>query len=182
VITDQQIPSEILQKIKEQDHQTLTVIYKEVFPMVSKYIYDNNGNGDDAKDIFQDAMYILIKKTADTDFQLTSKVSTYLFGISKNLWLKQLTKKRINQKEYAHEIEMEQIEEKDLDLLTKNKLMKKCIEALGEPCRTIIVQFYFLQTSMKEIAEMLHYTNANNAKNQKYKCFMRLKGMMLKDD
>jgi hypothetical protein len=34
---------------------------------------------------------------------------------------------------------------------------------------------------MKEIAKMLHYTNANNAKNQKYKCFVRLKKMVLKE-
>lgn len=180
MIADQHNPEEIVQKINEQDHRTLTAIYCEVYPMVEKYVIDNSGSRDDAKDIFQDAMFLLIKKTDDDSFQLTSKVSTFLFGICKNLWLKQLTKKNIDAKSYAHELEMGDIEDEDVDRLAKNKLMKKCIEALGEPCQTIITQFYFNQTSMQEIADMLHYTNANNAKNQKYKCFMRLKKMMLK--
>lgn len=148
--------------------------------MVEKYVIDNSGSGDDARDVFQDAMYLLIKKSEDVAFELTSKLSTFLFGVSKNLWLKQLTKKNLDQKDYAESLDLDDIDEEDLDQLSKNKKMKDCIEDLGEPCKTIIVQFYFNQTSMKEIADMLHYTNANNAKNQKYKCFMRLKKMMLK--
>lgn len=180
MIADQHNAEEIVQKIKEQDHQTLTAIYVEVYPMVEKYVVDNSGSRDDAKDIFQDALYLLIKKTEDASFQLTSKLSTFLFGISKNLWLKQLTKKNLDTKAYAHDMELDEVDEEDVDRLTKNKLMMNCIESLGEPCKTIIVQFYFHQTSMQEIADMLHYTNANNAKNQKYKCFMRLKKLMLK--
>lgn len=148
--------------------------------MVEKYVIDNSGSGDDARDVFQDAMYLLIKKSEDVAFELTSKLSTFLFGVSKNLWLKQLTKKNLDQKDYAESLDLDDIDEEDLEQLSKNKKMKDCIGDLGEPCKTIIVQFYFNQTSMKEIADMLHYTNANNAKNQKYKCFMRLKKMMLK--
>jgi RNA polymerase sigma factor (sigma-70 family) len=170
----------IVQKIREQDHHALSALYIEVYPMVEKYIIDNSGSRDDAKDIFQDAMYLLIKKTQDISFELTSKLSTFLFGISKNLWLKHLTKKGVDHKAYEHELKVSEIDEEESSQLVKNKLMMNCIEALGEPCKTIIVQFYFHNTSMKEIAEMLHYTNANNAKNQKYKCFMRLKKMMLK--
>ncbi|MFT4602879.1 MAG: RNA polymerase sigma factor (sigma-70 family) [Arenicella sp.] len=181
VSAEHEITAEILQKIRLQDRKTLSDIYKEVYPMVEKYILDNSGNGDDAQDIFQDAYYILIKKVEDVSFQLTSKLSTFLFGISKNLWLKKLTKKQLDKADYSNEIQSELISEDEELKLSKNKAMKKCIDLLGEPCKTIIVQFYFLQTSMKEIAEMLHYTNANNAKNQKYKCFVRLKKMMLKE-
>ncbi|MEZ4922792.1 MAG: sigma-70 family RNA polymerase sigma factor [Crocinitomicaceae bacterium] len=180
MLADQHNASEILDKIREQDHHVLSAIYKEVYPMVEKYVIDNSGSGDDARDVFQDAMYLLIKKSEDVAFELTSKLSTFLFGVSKNLWLKQLTKKNLDQKDYAESLDLDDIDEEDLDQLSKNKKMKDCIEDLGEPCKTIIVQFYFNQTSMKEIADMLHYTNANNAKNQKYKCFMRLKKMMLK--
>jgi len=181
VSADHQITAEIIDKIRKQDRKTLSDIYKEIYPMVEKYILENSGSRDDAQDIFQDAFYILIKKVEDTTFELTSKLSTFLFGISKNLWLKKLTKKQLDKDDYSNEIEAGLISDEDEQNLDKNKAMKKCIDLLGEPCKTIIVQFYFLQTSMKEIAEMLHYTNANNAKNQKYKCFVRLKKMMLKE-
>lgn len=169
------ISTDILGKIRAQDRKTLTDIYKEVYPMVKHHILKNNGSEDDAQDIFQDAFYVLIKKCEDAEFELTSKISTFIVGVARNLWLKKLSQKSIDLKKYQNEKEFEGITEDDSQMVLANKRMKACIEALGEPCKTIIVEFYFLQTSMKEIAEKLHYTNANNAKNQKYKCFKRLK-------
>jgi predicted DNA-binding protein YlxM (UPF0122 family) len=40
---------------------------------------------------------------------------------------------------------------------------------------TILEDYYLHKKSMQEIAEKFGYTNAENAKNQKYKCLMRLK-------
>ncbi|MEO9534112.1 MAG: sigma-70 family RNA polymerase sigma factor [Crocinitomicaceae bacterium] len=177
---NQHISAEMIEKIRKEDHKTLSKIYTETYPMVLKYVRDNSGSEADAQDIFQDGYYLFIQKVKQDDFTLTSKISTFLFGISKNLWLKQLTKKQLDKAAYQQEIEVGLIEEEEEEQLGQNKLMKKCIDLLGEPCKTIIVQFYFFQTSMKEIAELLHYTNANNAKNQKYKCFVRLKKMVLK--
>ena len=179
-MADQQIPSEIIQKIREQDTKTLTAIYREIYPMMEKYVLDNSGSRDDARDIFQDAMFLLIKKVQNVNFELTSKLSTFLFGIGKNLWLKKLTKNKVDLNAYADDLKLNAVSEEEHTKLDRTKVMYDCIEKLGEPCKTIIVQFYFLKTSMQEIAEMLNYTNANNAKNQKYKCFMRLKKLMNK--
>lgn len=178
---NQHISAEMIDNIRKEDRKTLSKIYSETYPMVLKYVSDNSGSESDAQDIFQDGYYLFIQKVKKEDFVLSSKISTFLFGISKNLWLKQLTKKKLDESDYQNEIVAALIEEEEEDLLVRNKLMKHCIELLGEPCKTIIVQFYFFQTSMKEIAKMLHYTNANNAKNQKYKCFVRLKKMVLKE-
>jgi predicted DNA-binding protein YlxM (UPF0122 family) len=46
---------------------------------------------------------------------------------------------------------------------------------LGEPCCTLIQDYYWQDLSMETIAEKFGYTNADNAKNQKYKCLQRLK-------
>ena len=46
---------------------------------------------------------------------------------------------------------------------------------LGEPCKTLITDYYVKHMSMEEIADKFGYTNSNNAKNQKYKCLQRLK-------
>ena len=117
--------------------------------MMEKYIITNSGSRADAQDVFQDAMYVLIKKAEKLDFELTSKLSTFLFGIGKNLWLKQLSKHKIDAAELQRESEIVQkIEEKDLDQLQRVQQMKKCLMALGEPCKTILEQFYFLKTSV----------------------------------
>ena len=53
--------------------------------------------------------------------------------------------------------------------------MGDALNLLGEPCKTIIEDFYINNRSMKEICENFGYTNADNAKTQKYKCLQRLK-------
>jgi len=183
VANDVQIEIEIVQKIKERDHETLKKVYKEIYPMVKKYVLSNNGILADAQDIFHDALYIMIQKAKSPDFILTSKLSTFVVGISRNLWLKRLNEQKSNRTLSQDNLfdKVEQIEDTEYHKLAHVKQLKKSLIALGEPCKTILEQFYFLQTPMKQIAKMLHYTNANNAKNQKYKCFMRLKKIVLKE-
>jgi DNA-directed RNA polymerase specialized sigma24 family protein len=53
--------------------------------------------------------------------------------------------------------------------------MEGALGELGEPCKTIIEDYYIHGRSMQEICEKFGYTNADNAKTQKYKCLQRLK-------
>jgi predicted DNA-binding protein YlxM (UPF0122 family) len=53
--------------------------------------------------------------------------------------------------------------------------MESALQNMGQPCQTILEDYYLHKRSMQEIAEKFGYTNAENAKNQKYKCLMRLK-------
>ena len=57
-----------------------------------------------------------------------------------------------------------------------NKL-KSCLDQIGNPCKTLLTAFYFENKSMNEIAELLGYTNAENAKTQKYKCLNRIRSL-----
>ena len=54
-------------------------------------------------------------------------------------------------------------------------MMEKALSGLGEPCKSLLEAFYMEKKNMQEIATEFGYTNAENAKNQKYKCLMRLK-------
>ena len=46
---------------------------------------------------------------------------------------------------------------------------------IGEPCKSLLEAFYINKKQMQEIAHEFKYTNADNAKTQKYKCLVRLK-------
>ena len=59
--------------------------------------------------------------------------------------------------------------------------MNKAINSLGEPCKSLLEAFYLKKKNMQEIATVFGYTNAENAKNQKYKCLMRLKKIFFDD-
>ena len=54
-------------------------------------------------------------------------------------------------------------------------LMEQAMQGLGEPCKSLLEAYYLAKKSMVEIADAFGYTNADNAKNQKYKCLLRLK-------
>lgn len=146
--------------------------------MVLQLIMNNNGSEHDAKDVYQEGIIILHDKIKRGDFELTSKLKTFIYAVCRRLWLKKLNQKsrfseNIHDYEDYFEVEsdLEQHEEKDQQFL----LMNSALGQLGEPCKTIIEDFYIHNQSMQDICEKFGYTNADNAKTQKYKCLQRLK-------
>jgi DNA-directed RNA polymerase specialized sigma24 family protein len=69
------------------------------------------------------------------------------------------------------EEELERHEKRNKDF----QVMEQSLKNLGEPCKSLLEAYYLEKKSMIEIASDFGYTNADNAKNQKYKCLMRLK-------
>ena len=69
--------------------------------------------------------------------------------------------------------------EEDLEIHEKRNaefaIMERAMGSLGEPCKSLLDAYYIQKKGMTEIASEFGYTNADNAKNQKYKCLMRLK-------
>lgn len=170
--------NEIILGILNNSSSTLKYLYKAYFPMILQLIINNNGTEHDAKDIYQESIIILHDKIKSGDFELTSKLKTFLYSVCRRLWLKKLShKSRFSEdiKDYEDhfsvESDLEQHEEKDQQFL----LMNSALTQLGEPCKTIIEDFYIHSKSMQEICEKFGYTNADNAKTQKYKCLQRLK-------
>lgn len=158
--------------------EALNKLYVGYYPMVLQLVLNNNGDEDDAKDVYQEAIIVLYNKIKNGEFELSSKLKTYLYAVSRRIWLKKLA--RCNKKTYdiadfedvLHvEEDVEQHEQKDLQF----DKMKGALESLGEPCKTIIEDFYINNLSMQEIVEKFGYTNTDNAKTQKYKCLQRLK-------
>ncbi|MBD3749718.1 MAG: sigma-70 family RNA polymerase sigma factor [Sphingobacteriales bacterium] len=170
--------NEIILGILNNSSTTLKYLYKAYFPMILQLVMNNNGNEDEAKDIYQEGIIILHDKIKSGDFELTSKLKTFLYSVCRRLWLKRLSHKSRfseNIKDYEDhfpvETELVQHEEKDQQLA----IMHKALVELGEPCKTIIEDFYMHSKSMQDICEKFGYTNADNAKTQKYKCLQRLK-------
>ena len=54
-------------------------------------------------------------------------------------------------------------------------LMENAMAKIGEPCKSLLDAYYIQKKSMLDIAADFGYTNADNAKTQKYKCLIRLK-------
>lgn len=170
--------SEIILGILNDSKEVLNLLYVSYFPMVLQLVLNNNGNEDDAKDIFQESIIVLYNKVKSGKFELNSKLKTFLYSVCRRLWLKRLNAQSRNVRNVEDfsefipvEDDLEHHEEKDRQF----ELMEYALKQLGEPCKTIIEDYYIQNRSMQEISEKFGYTNADNAKTQKYKCLQRLK-------
>ena len=168
----------IIAEIRKKNEVALKELYKTHYPMVVHLICSNNGTEQEAKDVYQDAMIAFYERVQQPDFVLTCKIKTYVYAVCRRLWLKRLTQKKryhgnIDEAESFLQIEEEikSIDELESDYLKMNTAMA----GLGEPCVSIIRDFYVNGRSMEDISATYGYTNADNAKNQKYKCLQRLK-------
>ena len=169
---------EVVLGILNNSEDALNKLYVGYFPMVLQFILNNNGSEDDAKDVYQEGIIVLYNKVKSGDFELSSKLKTYLYSVCRRIWLKRLaqhSKKTNNIADFEDVLVVEedvaQHEEKDRQF----EKMQSALLLLGEPCKTIIQDFYISNLSMQDICEKFGYTNTDNAKTQKYKCLQRLK-------
>ena len=120
----------------------------------------------------------MYEKVRSGSFELNCQLKTYLYSVSKRLWLKRLS---VNTRFVSAAEDLEPTFPVDDEVEAHEKrdaafdMMDKAIASLGEPCKSLLEAYYFEKKNMVEIAEQFGYTNADNAKNQKYKCLMRLK-------
>ena len=169
---------QLLEGLALNDRKAIEAIYKQHYNMVQALILNNNGTPDDARDIFQEAMIVLYEKVKTGSFELNCLIKTYLYSVCRRLWLKRLSQlQRISpeveklEETVPVEEDLDLHEQKDIDF----QLMERSMKNLGEPCKSLLEAYYLQKKSMVEIAGSFGYTNADNAKNQKYKCLMRLK-------
>lgn len=169
---------ELLKGLAINDKKAVESIYRENYNTIQTLVINNNGNSDDAKDLFQEAMIVLYEKAKTGQFELNCQLKTYLYSVCRRLWLKRLQQVNRYSGELDNVNEVVPVEEDLEEHERRNeefRLMEKAIANLGEPCKSLIEAFYIQKRNMQEIASSFGYTNADNAKNQKYKCLMRLK-------
>jgi len=168
----------LLQGLVNNDSKAIESIYKDNYNMIQAFILNNNGSYDDARDIFQEAMITLYEKAKSESFVLTCQIKTYVYSVCRRLWLKRL--QQLGRYITADENLEETVQvEDDLEIHEKRNaefaIMERALGSLGEPCKSLLEAYYIQKKGMTEIAGEFGYTNADNAKNQKYKCLMRLK-------
>ncbi len=169
--------ADFVNALRNEERTLMNRLYKMHFPMVLHLVGQNSGSEAEAKDVYQEAFLVLYENLQKPDFELSCKIKTYLYSVSRRLWLKRLTRKK-GQADIQDFEEFLPFED-SAAAVTENEFrfqaMDVALGKLGEPCRTILEDYYLNDFSMVQIADKMGYTNADNAKTQKYKCLNRLK-------
>jgi RNA polymerase sigma factor (sigma-70 family) len=169
----------LLEGLGREDRQSIEKIYRDHYNMVQSLVTNNSGTADDAADIFQELMIVLFEKARSGNLELHCQLKTYIYAVSKRLWLKKLTlAHRFSQTEVEHMEELVSVED-DVEVHEKKQndftIMETAMSKIGEPCKSLLEAYYIQKKQMQAIAADFGYTNADNAKTQKYKCLVRLK-------
>ncbi len=173
----------IIERIRLGDEKVLVHLYHNNLAMVRKYVTDNSGHEDDAQDMLQDALIVLWENVARGEFDLTSKISTYIYSVVRNKWLREITKRRIGK---ISSLENYEVGEERIDALRniihkeEYKIILKCIDGLGATCRRVLIMFYLEEKGMEEIARALKFNNTDVAKAKKWQCKKELEKLVKK--
>jgi len=149
---------------------------------VIHYICKRGGTEEDARDIFQEGMIALMKNVRKGQFNGQSTIETYLFGICKQLFIHQVSRKKSM-------VSTDSIEEPSdaglgnetfvqRNLSRERKVFfKKLINILGDTCRQ-----YFEDKAMGYALEV--YADRKNiqyqsAKNISMRCQRKLRDLLL---
>ena len=174
-MTDQEIFEGILRK----DNKTFLFLYQKFQEKILRMVQKNNGNDEDARDIFQEGLIALWANISQGKFQVQqqAKISTYLYALCRNLWISKLRKRKIQysiQDDLHEEIAAEVVEmETQFDPVGE---LEGQFRKLDAGCQKLLTLFYYQKSSMKEIGEVMGITE-KTAKNNKYRCILKLRSI-----
>lgn len=166
---------EIIAMIEKGDERALSYLYRTYSKMVRGYVLKNSGKEEDVEDMLQDIVIVVWEKIASKEFVLyeNTQLSTYIYSVMKNLWLKRLQKQS---KFTSHSVEEHDPPEETetYEDIQKSEIVAQAMQHIGSTCKEILTYFYFYKYSMEEIAEKLNFANAQTVKAKKYQCQKKL--------
>ncbi|MDX2429466.1 MAG: RNA polymerase sigma factor [Bacteroides sp.] len=165
---------EIINGLRKRDNRVLQYIYKNSFNAVKQLVVHNAGSDSDAEDIFQEALIIIFKKLRDhPDFKLTATFTTYIYSISRLIWLKHLKQiKKIEidplNRDMEERIEFEEplpVEDQDLRMA----IYQRTLTQIPEDCQKIL-RLTAEDITSKEIARQLGFRSEGYVRKRRHFC------------
>lgn len=148
---------------------------------VIAYVTANNGNVQDAEDVFQDSLILFDRQIREDKFQGHSSWTTYFVGIAKWRWLSLQRKfgRNTELKSEHYDGHIESVEARAIEN-EKRDLIDEILSKIGSRCQTIL-KFYKLSYSMEEIATELGLSSPEMAKKNAYECRKKFKDFMVQN-
>ncbi|CAG5009215.1 hypothetical protein DYBT9275_04447 [Dyadobacter sp. CECT 9275] len=189
LFTDREIVDAIFSKESRAVNAATEQVYKQNQKRITQFVCTNGGTKTDAEDLFQDLTIIFLNNVWNEKFSLrdNAQISTYLYSIAENLWYKKIrssTSALRREKNYMDDFlaaapdqdsPVQQViakEEENWSHVIFNKLRTEA--------QDVLKAYYDEKLSMSEIAIRLEYTNADTAKNRKYRAMEELKKLIKK--
>ena len=151
--------NEIIECLRNRQSYVVHWLSDRYMPMIRMMVYQKGGTAEDARDIFQDGLIIMLEKLDDNKFKLTCKFKTFLYCVCEHLW-KTILEKRQSAANYLNR-RSEPEGEKDFTDIIDYQMYEQIIQDVFktlDPISKKILTFYWQEKSLQEIADQLGYT------------------------
>lgn len=140
LITGQDVSLKIQEKASFTQGKLYDVLYKECHPIIKRFVFNHYGTEDDYNDLMQETFLVVSTKLKKGDLNNVLSIKAYLVGVSRNLWFKELERKRLSERCLPDiEISFNTEDEDYADSLQQRyNLYWKYFIRLGQECRKII--------------------------------------------
>lgn len=169
------------QYILDDENRAISEIYSDHRSSFISWVKNSsNCDTDTALDIYQVSIVILYENVMCGKLTELDNVKSYLFKIGKNKLMEHYRSVKKNQHAEINENLLldrainEDIIDDQIELIDR---IADSLSNLGDPCKTILENFYFQKMSLEEIASSMNYKNSDTVKTKKYKCIQRLRKM-----
>jgi len=173
----------IIKAIQQNDKRVIQELYYDNRDYFLNWAAkENHISFEDAKDLYQDVMVVLIQKIQDRKVErIFVSFRAYIFGLGR-----QLIRNKIKE-EFKRDKREGIFSDRSL-LLGENDtednrigVVVSQLDSLPNPCRDILTHFYLKNLTYEEIAVSLQYKSINSLKVQKYRCLKYLKDRVFKN-
>jgi len=159
IVVKEYTDTEIVECLHDRNCSFGNYLWATYFPMIRSMVVQMGGTTEDAKDIFQEGLLIIIRKLDESNFSLSCKFKTFFYSICRNLWKMALKKKELAANYFTNansDIEQENISETiDNDLF--NSIFQAAFDTL-DPIGKKLLLLYWENFSPFEIAIKLGYS------------------------
>lgn len=175
--------TDIIERLRVGDNAVIKSMYKDYFAYCASCVLNNNGTQEDAREIFQKSMIVLLEKARDPSFSIKHTVKSYLYAITRNQWFKEL-------KRSGKMTTMVDEEGKDMELIDDDSalLMKKeqeerlqqiheVMQRISAECQKLLQLTFFKKMKDKEIAPLMNYSLVF-VRNKRRRCIKGIKGQL----
>lgn len=152
--------NEIIECLRNRQSYVVRYLSDRYMPMIRLLVNHKGGSDEDARDIFQDGLIIMLEKIDNKQFALTCKFRTFLYCVCENLWKTVLDKRwaATNYLTRRNEPENDKDFTDQIDYQMYEGILKDVFKTL-DPISKKILTLYWKEFSPQEIADKLGYTN-----------------------
>ncbi|HNE28644.1 MAG TPA: sigma-70 family RNA polymerase sigma factor [Saprospiraceae bacterium] len=175
---------DLIEGLRQRDSAALQLIYSRFRGRIAAQVNTWGGSGQDAQDIFQDALVAIFINAQKDGFRLTSSFYTYLYSICSHLWLKKF-RENIRHNGVSPEPEVVSIPGADhsaeLEYAERQQFVMEKFRALGDACRELLRLSIIEEKSPAEIMEQLGFGSIEYYYKRKSLCKEKLVELSRKD-